>query len=97
MIDLHVSSAPPSAPGFPWEQLLALLPHLIWALIVLGILAWIGRDNLLAALRRINKVSVAGVELQFRDELEAAAATRGVRLSTRRWTVRPVAWLHPAT
>ena len=81
MIDLYVSSAPRPASELPWEPFLALLAHLLWALVALGVLAWIGKDNLLAALRRINKVTVAGVELQFRDELQAAGAARGVRLS----------------
>lgn len=76
----YVPSAPASTP--PWDQILALAPHIIWAAVLLGILAWIGRANLLAALKRVNKVTIAGVELQFREELEAAALSRGIDLSS---------------
>lgn len=80
MIEFRLSSTPPVATP-SWDQVLAVVPHLIWAAVILGILAWIGRDSLLSALKRINTVSIAGVELQFRDELEAAAASRGIDLS----------------
>lgn len=62
----------------PWEALVAIIPHILWSGIIVAILIWIGRDNLLSLLRRVNKVSVAGVEWQFADELKTAADTRGV-------------------
>jgi CheY-like chemotaxis protein len=65
------------APESPWPSLIALLPHVFWALVLVGVLLWIGRDTLRELLRRVDKVSVAGVELELRDDLEAAAAARG--------------------
>jgi CheY-like chemotaxis protein len=68
------------ASGGPWVSLLALLPHLLWATIVLGVLWWVGRDTIRTLLARVNKVSVAGVELELRDDLQAAAKDRGLTL-----------------
>ncbi|MFC4527761.1 hypothetical protein ISN76_06660 [Dyella halodurans] len=65
------------APESPWTSLVALLPHVFWALVLVGVLLWIGRDTLRELLGRVDKVSVAGVELELRDDLQAAAAARG--------------------
>jgi CheY-like chemotaxis protein len=65
------------APESPWLSLVALLPHVFWALVLVGVLLWVGRDTVRELLRRVDKLSVAGVELELRDDLEAAAAARG--------------------
>ncbi len=65
------------APESPWTSLIALLPHLFWALVLVGVLLWVGRDTVRELLRRVDKVSIAGVELELRDDLEAAATARG--------------------
>lgn len=72
MAELNLTTDPPEA-GFPWEALIGLLPHLLWAAVVVGLFLWIGPDAIRAALRRLTKLGVAGVELEFREELEAAA------------------------
>ena len=61
----------------PWPALIALLPHVFWALVLVGVLLWVGRDTVRELLRRVDKVSIAGVELELRDDLEAAATARG--------------------
>lgn len=63
--------------GFPWDSLIGLVPHLIWAAVVLVALRWIGVDAIRSAIARLNKVGVAGVELEFREEVEAAVEARG--------------------
>lgn len=68
------------ASGGPWSSLLALLPHLLWAAVVLGVLWWVGRDTIRTLLARVDKVSIAGVELELRDDLQAAAKDRGLTL-----------------
>lgn len=75
-------SLPSFSTQFPWEHVIALIPHVVWAAIILGILIWIGRENLLSVLKRVDKVSVAGLELQFVSRLGAASVARGVNLST---------------
>ncbi len=65
------------APEGPWSSLIALLPHVFWALVLVGVLLWVGRDTVRELLGRVDKVSIAGVELELRDDLEAAAAARG--------------------
>lgn len=68
------------ASGGPWAALLALLPHLLWAGVLLAVLWWVGRDTVRTLLSRVDKLSIAGVELQLRDDLQAAAVARGVTL-----------------
>lgn len=66
----------PPESGFPWEAVVGLLPHVLWAAVVVAIFVWIGPEAIRSALRRLSKVGVAGVELEFRDELEAAVEAR---------------------
>lgn len=76
MDKLLLETGPPSPP-FPWEALLAFLPHLVWAGLVVGVSAWIGPDSIRSALKRLSKVEVGGLEFEFREELEAAVHARG--------------------
>ncbi len=79
MNDIILRSAPSSESL--WPSLIALVPHLIWLCALIGFLLWMGRDGLHALFKRVDKVSIAGVELQFRDDLAAAAASRGLTLA----------------
>lgn len=76
MAELNLTTDPP-ADGFPWEVVVGLVPHLLWAMVAIGLVAWIGPEAIRAALKRLTKVGVAGLELEFRDELEAAAEAQG--------------------
>lgn len=69
-MDLHVTVA--NEGGFPWSALISLIPDILWILALVGVLAWIGRSEIVTALRRMNKIGVAGVELGFRDNIAAA-------------------------
>jgi CheY-like chemotaxis protein len=55
------------------NAVLGIVPHLLWAALLLFILLWIGRDGLNALAGRVQKVGAFGVELEFRQELERAA------------------------
>lgn len=59
-----------------WSAWIALIPNLIWAVLLIGFAAWIGRDAIRALIKRVDKVSIAGIELQLRDDLQAAATAR---------------------
>lgn len=80
MIDVHVGEAAAKSPEFPWAALIGLLPHLVWAALLLLFLRWIGRDGLQALLSRIHKVGVAGVEVEFKEVLQQALDQRGQSL-----------------
>jgi CheY-like chemotaxis protein len=78
MAELNLSATTHESGEFPWASLLGLAPHLLWILALLGFLAWIGRDEIITALRRMNKIGVAGVELGFRDDIAAATDAHGL-------------------
>lgn len=65
-----------------WHHVFSLVPHLIWAAVVIFVLLWIGRANVLASFQRMTKVSIAGLELQFREELKETANVRGLSIPT---------------
>lgn len=67
--------------GFPWDAFIGLVPHLIWAGVVLVALRWIGIDSIRAVLARLNKIGIAGVELGFKADVEAAVEARGNQAS----------------
>ncbi len=71
----------PDASGVPWESLIGLLPHLFWIGLLLFILSKIGRDGLIEILGRMKKISVAGVEIEFKETLQKAAEARSQQLS----------------
>lgn len=63
--------------GFPWDALIGLVPHVIWAGVALVALRWIGIDSIRSVLARLNKIGVAGLELGFEADVEAAVEARG--------------------
>lgn len=67
--------------GVPWDHLIDLAPHLLWALVLLLILRAVGVDHLRRAVSRIEKVSIAGVvELGLKAGIDRAAAEKDVTL-----------------
>lgn len=73
MLDIHIGPAPRPA-GFDWEPVIGLIPHVIWAAVVIIVLLWIGREGLKVLVGRIHKVGAAGFEIEFQDTMESAAA-----------------------
>lgn len=80
MLDIHIGPAPRPA-GFDWEPVIGLIPHVIWAAVVITILLWIGREGLKALAGRIHKVGAAGFEIEFQDTIESAAAAHQQQIS----------------
>ena len=78
-IDVHIGSAP-SPDGFDWIPVISLIPHLIWAAIIVFILFWIGRDGFMALTRRIHKVGAVGFEIEFQAAIESAAAAHQLQI-----------------
>jgi CheY-like chemotaxis protein len=61
----------------PWSAWIAVIPHFIWAMLLIAFACWIGRDTFRSLMKRVDKISIAGVELQLREDLEAVATARG--------------------
>jgi len=73
MLDIHIGPAPGPV-GFNWEPVIGIVPHVIWAAVVIIIISWIGREGLKAFAGRIRKVGAAGFEIEFQDTMASAAA-----------------------
>ncbi|MCA1299200.1 response regulator [Stappia indica] len=58
-----------------------LIPHLIWSGLIVFVLFWVGRERLLGALGRVEKLNVAGLEIGFQHAIEEAADQRAQKLS----------------
>lgn len=72
-IDIHAGPQP-DPPGFPWSETVGVVPHLLWAGLLLFLLLWAGRERLFGLLGRVEKVGLVGFEVSFRQGLEHAAA-----------------------
>jgi PleD family two-component response regulator len=75
MIDIQITESKHGS--FPWETINALGPHVVWILFAVGILCWVGRSRLDTLLTRVQKLSVAGIEVEFKQTLKQAADARG--------------------
>jgi hypothetical protein len=77
--------------GFPWEQVILILPDVFWILAIGAFLYLIGMKRINAALSRATKIGVAGLEIELKDEVAAAAADRSPDVKPRRPISRPSA------
>lgn len=73
MAELNLMVYPPGSDGVPWKALIGIVPHVLWALVLVGLFLWIGPGATRSALGRMSKLGFAGLELEFREGLEAAA------------------------
>ena len=80
MLEIHLG-AQPGPSGFPWDAMIGIVPHLLWAALLLFVLLRIGRDGLANLIGRVQKVGIAGIEIEFKETLESAAAARNQALS----------------
>ena len=76
MINVQVSTET-KHDAIPWDTVNALGPHLLWFFFAVGFFCWIGKSRLDALLNRVQKLSVAGVEVEFKQALKRAAKARG--------------------
>jgi CheY-like chemotaxis protein len=74
--DVHIAQA--AHEGFPWHDLLPVLPGLIWVIIVLALLFWFGDRGLEAFLSRATKIGIAGLEIELSAGIADAASEKGV-------------------
>lgn len=65
---------------FPWTDMLNLVPHVFWALVALLIFFIIGPSRIRDALTKVNKIGLAGIEVEFKSEIDAAAKARNIDL-----------------
>lgn len=67
-----------SGDGFPWEQVIPILPDVFWIVAIGVFLYLIGMKRINAALSRATKIGVAGLEIELKDQVVAASAARSL-------------------
>jgi CheY-like chemotaxis protein len=81
MVDIHLG--PANLPqGFHWAPIIALAPHLIWAVVVAFALFWVGREGVRGLAGRINKIGAGGFGIEFQNALETAAEAHQKQISS---------------
>lgn len=78
---LHITYTQTSGGDFPWQDLLGLVPHLLWAGLVLAIFVWAGPSQLRALLLRASKIKLGDLEIEIGSQLEGVAASKNKHLS----------------
>ena len=66
--------------AIPWVDMLDLVPHVFWAAVALTIFFIIGPSRIRDAITKVNKIGLAGFEVEFKSEIDAAAKARNINL-----------------
>ena len=64
----------------PWTDMLDLAPHVFWAAVALLVFFFIGPSRIREAFTKVNKIGLAGFEVEFKSEIDAAAKAREIDL-----------------
>jgi CheY-like chemotaxis protein len=75
-VDIKISFPAPE-PSFDYKLLFDLAPHLLWACIILGVLAMIGPKRIAEAILKARKISFAGVEIDLKSDIAEAVQAKG--------------------
>lgn len=75
-----MNSAAAAADGFPWEQVIPIVPNLLWLLGAVILVLVIGVGRIKAALGRATKIGVAGLEIELKSEVEAAGQAKSMSI-----------------
>jgi hypothetical protein len=78
---MNISITYPTVEGLNWSKLAESLgPHLLWAVLIIGVILFIGPRKIAAALLNARKIGFAGVEIEFKGYLAEAAAAKNIDL-----------------
>ncbi len=58
MLEVHVTQTPPPE-GFPWHDVLPLVPSVLWIIVIIGFVWYIGPDRIMTLLSRATKIGIA--------------------------------------
>ena len=64
----------------PWTEMLNLAPHVFWAVVALIIFFIIGPSRIRDTFTKVNKIGLAGFEVELKSEIEAAVKARNIDL-----------------
>lgn len=70
-------SFPAPEPSFDYKLLFDLAPHLLWAIVIVAVLAMFGPKRIAEAILKARKISFAGVEIDLRDDITEAVQAKG--------------------
>lgn len=75
-------SFPPPKPAFDYTLLFELAPHIIWATILVIIIAMIGPKRLASAFLNARKLRFGGFEVDLKADISEAVHAKGVDVSS---------------
>jgi CheY-like chemotaxis protein len=79
MFDFHVAFSPESESL--WKHFIEVLPYIWWTAVGCILVWFLGPAHIKAAFARVSKLSIGGVEFEFREEVVAATKARNVPVS----------------
>jgi CheY-like chemotaxis protein len=79
-MDIKISFPPPE-PAFDYKLLFDLAPHMIWAIVIVTIIAMIGPKRLATAFLNARKISFGGLEIDLKGDISEAVQAKGVDVS----------------
>lgn len=80
-IGMNISITYPNAEGLDWSGLAeSLIPHFLWAALIIGLFLFIGPRKIAAALLNARKIGFAGVEIELKGDLTEAAQAKNIDL-----------------
>lgn len=75
-------SFPPPEPALDYRLLLDLAPHMIWAFVIVMVVAMIGPKRLATAFLNARKISFGGLEIDLKGDISEAVQAKGVDVSS---------------
>lgn len=80
-MDVKISFPTPE-PAFDYKVLFDLAPHMIWAIVIVMVIAMIGPKRLATAFLNARKISFGGLEIDLKGDILEAVQAKGVDVSS---------------
>lgn len=80
-MDVKISFPSPEL-AFDYKLLFDLAPHMIWAIVIVIVIAMIGPKRLATAFLNARKISFGGLEIDLKGEISEAVQAKGVDVSS---------------
>ena len=78
---MDISITCPDTEGIDWSKLAeGLGPHLLWAVLIVGVVIFLGPRKIAAALLNARKIGFADIEIELKSDLADAAEAKNIDL-----------------